>query len=197
MTEYIITEEERKKMLRLWSIIQTHISYEQDTFYNLLDQSVQDAYTLMETVHSRPYQNQREGEYFPITKQELSLIKNDCYHPDTTSCEGCEFTSNDPIAPSPCTWKGANVLEEEILSRQPIQNEFDESTGRGYRCIHCEVRNGVQFCHYHNVPIQNQREKVLDELLKWRKEFMKQKRGFAEFLGNETRKIEELRGEQK
>jgi hypothetical protein len=44
------------------------------------------------------------------------------------------------------------------------QREFDESIGRGYRCIHCEVRNGVQFCHYHDVPIQNQREKVLDEL---------------------------------
>jgi plasmid maintenance system antidote protein VapI len=57
---YLITDDERKAMLRSWSIIQTHISYENDTFYNLLDQSVQDAYNLMETIRSRPVHQQQE-----------------------------------------------------------------------------------------------------------------------------------------
>ena len=58
--EYRITDETRKKMLRLWSIVQTHISYEQDTFYNLLDQAVQDAYQLDEVIRSRPVQSEQQ-----------------------------------------------------------------------------------------------------------------------------------------
>lgn len=60
----------------------------------------------------------------------------------------------------------------------PSQNAL-ESDGRGYRCIHCEVRNDVQFCHYHEKQIvslpehdaaiaaqarEDEREKVLNEL---------------------------------
>jgi hypothetical protein len=33
---------------------------------------------------------------------------------------------------------------------------------KGQICIHCEVRNDVQFCHFHDVPIKSERDKVLD-----------------------------------
>jgi len=62
------------------------------------------------------------NQYFPITKQELSLIKNNCYHPETDSCDGCEYAS---YKDKGCTWKGANILEEEILTRNPYQSERD------------------------------------------------------------------------
>jgi hypothetical protein len=60
------------------------------------------------------------------------------------------------------------TLEYGCASHSDFQSGqgFDESISRGYRCIHCEVRNDVQFCHYHDVPIQNKLEKVLDEVIK-------------------------------
>jgi hypothetical protein len=61
-------------------------------------------------------------EYFPITKQELSLIKNNCFHPETDSCDGCEYVSDGDL---PCTWEGANRLEEKILFRITMKDEID------------------------------------------------------------------------
>jgi hypothetical protein len=63
-----------------------------------------------------------EGEYFPITKQELSLIKNNCFHPETDSCDGCEYTCDDEKS-VPCSWIGANGLEDKILERQPYNEQ--------------------------------------------------------------------------
>jgi hypothetical protein len=37
-----------------------------------------------------------------------------------------------------------------------------QSKQKGQICIHCEVRNDVQFCHFHDVPIKSERDKVLD-----------------------------------
>jgi hypothetical protein len=43
-------------------------------------------------------------------------------------------------------------------------------------------------------PYQSERDKVLDELVEWRIEYMKTRgRGFAEYLAAEGRKIAELR----
>ena len=55
-------------------------------------------------------------------------------------------------------WIDAFHTLDQVRSH-PYQSEreFDESNNRGYRCIHCEVRNDVQFCHYHDVPIQSER----------------------------------------
>jgi hypothetical protein len=47
-------------------------------------------------------------------------------------------------------------LADEIRSH-PYQ-----SKQKGQICIHCEVRNDVQFCHFHDVPIKSERDKVLD-----------------------------------
>jgi len=52
-------------------------------------------------------------KYYPVAKDELDQIKNDCYYPNTVSCDGCEF-EDDMIG---CNWKGANILEDEILAR--------------------------------------------------------------------------------
>lgn len=63
-------------------------------------------------------------EYFLITKDELNWIKNNCAHPETISCDGCEFACDDEKS-CPCSWIGANALEEEILTRP-----FNSSTER-------------------------------------------------------------------
>jgi hypothetical protein len=56
----------------------------------------------------------REMEkYYPVTKDELDQIKNDCYYPTVLSCDGCDF-EDEQIG---CNWKGANILEDEILTR--------------------------------------------------------------------------------
>lgn len=47
-----------------------------------------------------------------VTKDELNWIKNDCRYPHSVSCEGCEYTSD---GDNPCTWKGANILMDEII----------------------------------------------------------------------------------
>lgn len=52
-------------------------------------------------------------KYYPITKDELTQIKNDCYYPIALSCDACEF-ADETIG---CNWKGANILEDEILER--------------------------------------------------------------------------------
>ena len=56
-----------------------------------------------------------------ITKEELNQIKNDCYHPNTLSCEECKFIS---AGINPCTWKGANALMDEVMTH-PYQSERD------------------------------------------------------------------------
>lgn len=52
-------------------------------------------------------------KYYPVTKEELDQIKNDCYYPSVLSCDDCEFV-DEMIG---CNWKGANILEDEILAR--------------------------------------------------------------------------------
>jgi hypothetical protein len=59
MNQYIITEEERKKMLKLWSVIQQHIDWQHNACHTL-DLTVQEAYNLMENIRSHPYQSERD-----------------------------------------------------------------------------------------------------------------------------------------
>jgi hypothetical protein len=59
-------------------------------------------------------------QYYPVTKDELNFIKNDCMHPETDSCEGCELDT-----PEGCTFVGANILMDEVLSRPPISASSD------------------------------------------------------------------------
>jgi hypothetical protein len=63
-------------------------------------------------------------------------------------------------------WAIERINRLQEVRSHPYQSEFDESTGRGYRCIHCEVKNDVQFCHYHDAPIKSERDKVLDEVIR-------------------------------
>ncbi len=58
-------------------------------------------------------------EYFPVTKEELDMIKNDCLHPEAESCDGCNM--GDPLIG--CKWKGANVLMDEVLLRKKCRCE--------------------------------------------------------------------------
>ena len=58
-----------------------------------------------------------EAQYYPITKDELNRIKNDCIHPETDSCPyDCECGGKDD-----CTFS-ANTLMDEVLSRSPISS---------------------------------------------------------------------------
>jgi len=103
MNQYIITEEQ---------------------IANIEEHGWIDAFHTLDQVRSHPYQSERRGEYYPITKEELSFIKNNCAIPETDSCDGCEFACDDEKS-CPCSWLGANGLEEQILSRHPYQSERD------------------------------------------------------------------------
>jgi hypothetical protein len=56
-----------------------------------------------------------QQEYFPITKEELYRVKNDCIHPELDACsEICEHFHR--TGDVPCTFS-VDVLIDEILSR--------------------------------------------------------------------------------
>ena len=59
--EYIITDCERKKLLKLWSIIQQHIDWQHGACHTL-DETVQSAYNILEVIRSRPYNPHQERE---------------------------------------------------------------------------------------------------------------------------------------
>ena len=59
-------------------------------------------------------------DYYPVTKEELDMIKNDCAHPEADSCDGCEYAGEfDEYRASRvgCNFKGANALMDEVLAR--------------------------------------------------------------------------------
>ena len=97
-----------------------------------------------------------------ITEEELNQIKNDCYHPNTLSCEECEFAS-DGI--NPCTWKGANALMDEVMTH-PYQSERDIDE---WCKVHSEVIKDIQTSAYREgyhdgevVGAKGERDKVLE-----------------------------------
>jgi len=55
------------------------------------------------------------NEYHPVTEKELDMIKNDCAHPETESCDGCECWGEGHNLP--CSFIGANALMDEVLTR--------------------------------------------------------------------------------
>ena len=149
------------------------------------------------------------NQYFPITKQELSLIKNNCYHPETDSCDGCELACDE----MGCSWMGANALEEEILTRNPYQSETEQKTPdhplnyatmailarigkqaefkeawerlenaeRNYICG--DIYNIVKSACSH--PYQSERDKVLDIICEWLR--YNDPKGLYHYIKNELR----------
>ena len=102
-----------------------------------------------------------------ITEEELNQIKNDCYHPNTLSCEECEFAS-DGI--NPCTWKGANALMDEVMTH-PYQSERDIDE---WCKVHSEVIKDIQTSAYREghhdgevVGAKGERDTVLERLHIW------------------------------
>ena len=65
-------------------------------------------------------------KYYPVTEDELTQIKNDCYYPSVLSCDNCEF-GDETIG---CKWKGANILMDEVLERvdflDTLEKQIDE-----------------------------------------------------------------------
>jgi len=53
------------------------------------------------------------SKYYPVTEEELTQIKNDCYFPNALSCEECSFVDEQ----FGCNWKGANILQDEVMGR--------------------------------------------------------------------------------
>lgn len=76
-----------------------------------------------------------QPEYFPVTREELNLIKNDCCHPEVDTCDRCEYASDGEL---PCTWKGANALMDEILTRTPRSNQQTERDKVLVTCPQCK-----------------------------------------------------------
>lgn len=52
--------------------------------------------------------------HFIVTAEELDQIKNDCAAPERLDCENCIYKKDGDL---PCTFKGANALMDEVMSR--------------------------------------------------------------------------------
>jgi hypothetical protein len=76
--------------------------------------------------------------YYIVTKDELDMIKNDCAHPETNACDGCEYegkSDHNPITSfNPCSFKGANALMDEVLERplsEALRNAYQDGYSAG------------------------------------------------------------------
>ena len=106
-------------------------------------------------------------KYYPVTEDELTQIKNDCYYPSVLSCDDCDF-ADEMIG---CNWKGANRLEDEVLERpDPLevletwtQHEFKKLyQNEGYEEVIDFLKNLV----YYQQEIINRLHKNPQEVVK-------------------------------
>lgn len=58
---------------------------------------------------------------FLISREELDQVKNDCAYPEKYDCENCKYYHG--AKDLPCTFKGANALMDEVLTR-PLEAEL-------------------------------------------------------------------------
>jgi hypothetical protein len=62
-------------------------------------------------------------QYYPVTKDELNFIKNDCIHPESDKClDDCTAWNSKELV---CDF-GANILMDEVLSRPPVSASSDK-----------------------------------------------------------------------
>jgi len=55
-------------------------------------------------------------QYYPVTKDELNFIKNDCIHPESDKClDDCTAWNSKELV---CDF-GANLLMDSVLAREP------------------------------------------------------------------------------
>jgi hypothetical protein len=55
-------------------------------------------------------------QYYPVTKDELNFIKNDCIHPESDKClDECTAWNSKELV---CDF-GANLLMDSVLAREP------------------------------------------------------------------------------
>jgi hypothetical protein len=65
---------------------------------------------------------------FVITEEELDQIKNDCAYPERFECDnGCEYWFEEKDIP--CTFKGANILMDEVMTRT-LEDELKKERER-------------------------------------------------------------------
>lgn len=80
---------------------------------------------------------QPEPVYYPVTKAELNQIKNDCANPEMDSCDGCDYAggADDKRASGiGCTFKGANILMDEVCARPPAKQQQKPEWNCGGGC---------------------------------------------------------------
>jgi hypothetical protein len=80
---------------------------------------------------------------FVITKEELNQIKNDCAYPERFDCEECRYCSTGDL---PCTFKGANALMDEVMTRT-LEAELKIEKMRVLMKLEVEMRK-VQFTSF-------------------------------------------------
>jgi anthranilate/para-aminobenzoate synthase component II len=101
------------------------------------------------------------------------------------------------------TRNGADVVADDYPT---IPDRTSDSIPNLHRCLHKEIRNGVEFCRYHDNVItatlsdhdlevrKKEREKVIDEIMKWRQTETKEQCSYYESWMNEHYYLKNLRG---
>jgi hypothetical protein len=87
-----------------------------------------------------------QQEFFPITKEELYRVKNDCVHPEINACsEICEHFNR--VGDMPCTFS-ANALIDEILSRPLTKaSEPGQHCLIIHSCLECPNRMEMRYLY--------------------------------------------------
>jgi hypothetical protein len=81
--------------------------------------------------------------------------------------------------------RAGEVMNQYIINEEKLCEIYNSQSKTILKRVVKEIRSH---------PYQSDRDKVLDELVEWRIEYMKTRgRGFAEYLAAEGRKIAELR----
>jgi len=93
-------------------------------------------------------------QYYIVSEEELYWIKNDCGHPLSPGCDGCEYAR--PEEANPCIFKGANALIDEVLTRPYNRDSLYDTD---------------EVIQLENIAVAVGRNDVLDKLAKWVREY--------------------------
>ena len=84
-----------------------------------------------------------------ISEKQMRQIQNDCLHPKRSSCGGCECAAGiDDFRASGigCTFKGANILIEEVIARGPVHSGAQQQAPA--QSIQACLAPGYHSCDY-------------------------------------------------
>ena len=127
--------------------------------------------TIKDIMEERGISRLKLGILLGICEDSLSMLLNGSFLIDNDMA--CRLS--DSLGSTPQFWEERERQYRELLQElRSQQGGKRDDPHRNYRCEHCEIRNGVKFCHYHDAPTHQQQsvDDVLDQLTEARREVL-------------------------